>query len=231
MQRTVHILLTTILLALASATIAKDTLAPAGGPRHNLVQNGRTLAMIVLPAKPEMLEGYAAGELQKYVREITGRILPIINEPEGPEGAGVFNEPQKLEGYGIWLGQTKAADAACFTRTEARLGRDGYAVKADDKGLVLVGHCPIGTLFGVYDLIEREFGVRWFVPNEQQRTLTPQRKQIWVQPEPFGDVVPKADSLSVGTFRREFRPSFEYRWVREGDWALHNRMNIWVRVC
>ena len=197
---------------------------------HDLVENGRAVAMIVLPAKPETLEGYAAGELQEYVKEITGRILPIINEPEGPEGFGDYNEPQKLAGYGIWLGQTKAAEAAGFTRTEAELGRDGYAAKADEKGLVLVGRCPLGTLFGVYDLIEREFGVRWFVPNEQQRTLTPERKQIWVQPEPIGEVIPKADSLWVGTFRREFKPSFEYRWVREGDWALCNRMNVWVRV-
>ena len=34
----------------------------------------------------------------------------------------------------------------------------------------------------------------------------------------------------MGTFRREFKPSFEYRWVCEGDWALHNRMNLWAPV-
>jgi len=219
-----------LLVGLLRAASAKDTLAPAAGPRHHLVQGGRTVAMIVLPAKPEMLEGYAAGELQKYVKEITGRILPIINEPEKGEGAGDYNEPQKLAGYGIWLGQTKAAEAAHFTLTEAKLGRDGYATRADDHGLIVEGRDPLGTLFGVYDIIEREFGVRWFEPDEQQRLLTPERKQIWVEQEPIGEVVPRAESVSVGTFQREFKPSFEERWVREGDWALHNRMNVWVRA-
>lgn len=102
--------------------------------------------------------------------------------------------------------------------------------KADAKGAIVVGRCPLGTLFGVYDIIEREFGVRWFVPDEQQRLLTPERKQVWVEPEPMGEVIPNADSVSVGTFRREFKPSFAMRWVREGDWALRNRMNVWVRV-
>src|SRR3989339_1841259 len=142
MRPTVIVSLAAILVPLAAAAAGKDTLAPAGGRRHDLVKDGRTTAMIVLPARPDMLEGYAAGELQRYVKEITGRILPIINEPETPEGAGDYNEPQKLAGYGIWLGQTKAAESARFTLTEAKLGRDGYAAKADDKGLVLVGRCP-----------------------------------------------------------------------------------------
>ena len=218
MRRTLIAFLTTILVALAATATAKDTLAPAGGPRHNLVENGRAVATIVLPAQPDNLETYAAEELQKYVKEITGQTLPIVNEPQKPEG------------FGIWLGQTQAAESANFTRTEEKLGRDGYAAKADQEGLIFVGRCPIGTLFGVYDVIEREFGVRWFVPNDKQEILTPERKLIWVQPEPIGEVVPKADTVSVGTFRREFKPSFEYRWVREGDWSLHNRMNVRVKV-
>ncbi|MCA9133542.1 MAG: DUF4838 domain-containing protein, partial [Planctomycetales bacterium] len=217
-------------LGLLPTLSAQDTLAPAEGPRHHLVRDGRSLAMIVLPAQPEMLEGQAAAELQRYVREITGRTLPILNEPAHAEGFGAYNEPQKLDGYGIWLGRTQAAESAQFTLTEERLGRDGYAAQADDKGLVVVGRCPLGTLFGVYDIIEREFGVRWFVPDEQQRILTPQREQIWVEQDPIGAVVPRADSLSVGTFRKEFKPSFEHRWVREGTWALRNRMNVWVKV-
>ena len=219
-----------MLVAVLGAASAKDTLAPADGPRHHLVQGGQTVAMIVLPEKPDMLEGYAAGELQKYVKEITGNILPIVNEPELAEGFGDYNEPQKLSGYGIWLGTTKAAKVAKFTLTEAKLGRDGYAAQADDKGLVIVGRCPLGTIFGVYDLIEREFGVRWFVPDEQQRILTPDRRQLWEEQESLGEVVPKASELSIGTFRREFKPSFDQRWVREGDWALRNRMNVWTRV-
>src|ERR1044071_2742825 len=68
-----------LLISLLGRAFGKETLAPADGPRHPLVQDGRAIAMIVLPAAPDMLEGYAAGELQRYVKEITGHSLPIIN--------------------------------------------------------------------------------------------------------------------------------------------------------
>jgi hypothetical protein len=240
MRRTIIVPLTAILLALAAAVTAKDaaaakkdTLAPADGPRHYLVRDGRIVARIVLPVKPDAMESYAADELQKFVRLIAGRDLPIVNERQKPEDTVAnWNEPPSPPGYGIWLGKTKAAESANFTMTEEKLGRDGYAATADENGLIVVGRCPLGTLFGVYDIIEGEFGVRWIVPDECRAYECKGSTEtfVWRRQDPIGEVVPKADTVSVGTFRREFKPSFEYRWVCEGDWALHNRMNLWVSV-
>jgi hypothetical protein len=190
-------------LTAACALGAEETLAPADGPRHVLVADGRARASIVLPEKPGDLESYAANELARYAKEITGVPLAIVNEPA---------EPAEPTGYGIWLGRTRKAERAGLPLTEAKLGRDGYAAEADDRGLVIVGRCPLGTLFGVYDVVEREFGVRWCEPDE------------------LGEVVPAADTLSVGTFRREFKPSFDYRWVHSNEWSLKQRMNVHVEV-
>jgi len=196
-----RLVLCLVILTTASvAAVAGQTLAPANGPRHALVSDGRAVATIVLPAKPDKLETHAAKELQKYVKLISGARLPIINEPQQPKD------------YGIWLGRTAAAETARFTLSEERLGRDGYAAGAGPKGLLLVGRCPLGTLLGIYDIIEQEFGVRWCEPDE------------------LGEVVPASDSVGVGTFRREFKPSFDYRWVHSGDWALKQRMNVRVAV-
>jgi hypothetical protein len=184
----------------ASAAVAGQTLEPAPAPHHPLVQAGSAAATIILAQDPDPLESYAAGQIQHYVRAISGCELPIVNEPQQPVG------------YPIWLGRTRRAGAARWELSEDKLGRDGYAAVADDGGLVLVGRCPLGTLFGVYDLIEREFGVRWFVPGE------------------LGEVIPRSSSVQIGTFRREFKPSFEYRWVHDGDWALKQRMNVMVQV-
>jgi len=189
-----------LMLAATSAGRAQQTLAPADGPRHVLVADAGARATIVLPEKPDELETYAANELAKYAKQITGVSLPIVREPEPPTG------------YAIRLGRTQEAASAGFTLTEAKLGRDGYAARADEHGLVVVGRCPLGTLFGTYDLIEREFGVRWCEPDE------------------LGEVAPDADTLSVGTFRREFKPSFHYRWVHSNDWSLKQRMNVQVKV-
>lgn len=179
----------------------RRTLAPSPGPFHVVVEEGQPNATIVLPGDAHELERYAADELQRYVKAVTGATLRIVHNP------------QPSEGYVISLGQTETAKSAGFTLTEARLGRDGYAAAATDEGLVIVGRCPIGTLFGVYDLIEREFGVRWCEPQKNG-----------------GEVVPATGTLRVGTFRREFKPSFDYRWVESGDWALKQRMNVQVKV-
>ena len=184
----------------ASLAMAQQTLAPAGEPFHVLARDGKANATIVLPGEPDELETYAADQLQKYVKAITGVALPIVNEPRKPAG------------YGIWLGQTAGAHSASFTLSEEKLGRDGYAAEAGKDGLVVAGRCPLGTLFGVYDVIEREFGVRWCEPDE------------------LGEVVPNAETLSLGTFRRQFKPSFEYRWVHSNDWSLKQRMNVQVKV-
>ncbi len=179
----------------------RRTLAPAPGPFHVVVEDGKPKATIVLAGDAHELERYAAGELQRYVKAITGTTLQIIDKP------------QPLEGYPIRLGRTEAAKAAGLALTEAQLGRDGYAAVAADEGMIIAGRCPIGTLFGAYDLIEREFGVRWCEPHKE-----------------LGEVVPAERTLRIGTFRREFKPSFEYRWVESGDWALRQRMNVQVKV-
>lgn len=199
MQQVVLVALVLVVASVAPAGEAKHTLAPAGKPFHRLVSKGQAKATIVLPSKPDPVETHAAGELQKYVKAITGATLAIINEPGQPEN------------YGVWLGRT--AQAAAFALTREKLGRDGYVARADNKGLVVAGRCPLGTLFGVYDIVERELGVRWCEPDEK-----------------LGEVVPSADSLVIGTFRRKFKPSFDYRWVHTGDWSLKQRMNVHVSV-
>ncbi len=198
-MRSTAILFGTVLLA-SPGVSANQTLAPYPGPRYPLVEAGSPKATIVLAESPDPLETYAAHELNRYVRAITGCELPIRSEPD------------QAGGYAISLGATRGAAAAGFELTEARLGRDGYAAAADPTGLLIAGRSPLGTLYGVYDLVEREFGVRWFVPGD------------------LGEVVPRKETVAVGTFRREFKPSFTYRWVGDGDWALKQRMNVMVAV-
>ena len=92
-----------IVISMARDAVAQQTLAPAGGPFHAVVSNAKAGSTIVLPRQPHELESYAASELQKYVKAITGATLPIINQPQQPAD------------YGIWLGKTTAAEAADFT--------------------------------------------------------------------------------------------------------------------
>jgi hypothetical protein len=164
------------------------------------------------------LESFAAHELQRYIRAISGAELPIVHEP------------QAAAGFALALGPTKAAAAAGFSLDQHALGRDGYAAQATEGGLVLVGRCPLGTLFGVYDLVEHEFGVRWCEPDEYSLYDGATGEIRRHSGDKIGEVIPRSESLRIGTFRRQFKPSFDYRWVQDGDWALKQRMNVWVAV-
>ncbi len=194
------LLLVSTLFPVAVLTAGEATLAPSPGPMHALVTADGPTATIVISKEPDWLEQYAASELQGYVRKITGKELPIVNEPETPEG------------FGIWLGKTEKAQQAGLLLGKEQLARDGHAVRSDDGGIVLCGIKSLATLFGVYDLVEREFGVRWFEPGTAD------------------EAVPNATILSIGTFERQVRPSFEFRWIHNSDWSLKQRMNCYVKV-
>ena len=66
-----RILIQFALLSLATSLAAAPTV---------FVQNGRSKFQIVTPDKPSPAVAYAAGELQKFIEEMTNMKLPIVSE-------------------------------------------------------------------------------------------------------------------------------------------------------
>ncbi|MBD3291624.1 MAG: hypothetical protein GF393_01765, partial [Armatimonadia bacterium] len=125
----------------------------APGPYADIVADGAAKAQIVLPAEPTFLEDFAARELQSYVERISGATLPIVAEEDAAGG-----------GFSFVLGATNAADAAGIVPDEDAMGRDGFTMRSEGDALVIRGRNDLGTLFGVYELLERHLGVRWYMP-------------------------------------------------------------------
>ena len=59
-----------LLLFVASGMLFAD--------RKLLIANGKSEGVIVIPAKPDPVEQFAAQELQTYLRKITGVTLPVV---------------------------------------------------------------------------------------------------------------------------------------------------------
>lgn len=93
-----------------------------------------------------------------------------------------------------------------------KLGDDGFVLKSGAGGICITGACDLGTLYAVYHLLEKHLGVRWFMPGE------------------IGEIVPRGDTLAIGTFEETEIPSFRIRWIENGDWALRQKMNVSVQV-
>ncbi len=108
----------------------------------------------------------------------------------------------------------------------SKTGRDAYSIVSDGNGACVTGSNLRSVFFGVYDLLERRGGCRWF----------------W-----DGDIVPKRDSIDLSGLNVHEESRFEYRavryfahrgltrfqaehwglddWKREIDWCLKRRIN------
>lgn len=131
---------------------------------------------IVLPESPSKSQTFAATELKKYISQMTGVALPVATNV--------------VPARGIFLGNG-ASD----------LGNDGFRLVAKPPHFRIEGSDVHGTLFGVYDFLERYCGCEWIAPNL--------------------DVVPALDRIDVSaTLDDVQKPAFT---LRDQNWTDHLR--------
>ncbi|MCC6487028.1 MAG: DUF4838 domain-containing protein [Candidatus Hydrogenedentes bacterium] len=178
-----------------------------------LVDGAKPLATIVIDSGASELTRHAAEELQTYVERISGARLDMRTGREGLSGAAILVGPGKaVRDLGVDV-------PSGFT---SNMNEEGYVIRTINSTLILAGNeeGPYrGTLFAVYDFLE-SIGCRWFFPG------------------PYGEVIPKHETIAVPDVDRTERPDFRFRniwysgWmpVREDDsknlalWLDRNRM-------
>jgi hypothetical protein len=124
----------------------------ASAARLNLVRNGKSGYSILVARDASPSARRAADELQRFLGEMSGATLPVVQEPEKPKGPAIL------------LGH---ADD---------LGPEGFRLKAEGRNLVIAGGRERGTMYGVYTLLDR-LGCRWFTPEVSR---IPKRASITV---------------------------------------------------
>jgi hypothetical protein len=164
-----------------------------------LVTRGRSDYRIILPTSPLPSETYAAEELQKYIRKVTGVNLEIRSEAEKPTK------------YEIVLGSTERSASLGVQIDLASLGPDGYVLKTQGNLLLIAGGRPRGTLNGVYSFLEEKVGIRWFTPELE----TCPRTNRLVLPALDEEVVPSLENREV----------FWTEAMRDADFAARHRLN------
>ncbi|NLF15995.1 MAG: hypothetical protein GX595_01905, partial [Lentisphaerae bacterium] len=133
-----------------------------------LVAGGRSDYVIVTPAAATPSQRYAAEELQRFTAEMTGVRLPIQDDT-GP-----------LPSRAILLGHTRHSAALLGGAVDlAPLGDDGFRLKTAGGHLIILGSGVRGTLYGVYEVLERWGGCRWY---STWQSVIP-RHETWVLPE------------------------------------------------
>ncbi|MDR1402834.1 MAG: DUF4838 domain-containing protein [Tannerellaceae bacterium] len=135
------------------------------GCNPGLKINGAANYQIVIPSNADTIETRASQQLQRYLFEMSGTKLPIVEEA-------------KYTGKNaIYLGQTAYAKALDLKL--APLKDDGYIYKSVGNNFVIAGGEKKGTLYGVYDLLET-FGFRKYT---SAAMLVPHKKAVSLPPD------------------------------------------------
>ncbi|MBT4868284.1 MAG: DUF4838 domain-containing protein [Planctomycetaceae bacterium] len=195
--------------------IAVFCIAETAFGQATLVSGGEVRAVVVTAAKPSQVAVYAVEEFVRHVEKATGQRLPVAIETDVP----------KAFASRIFVGATQAArqhgidpnrlDIEEFTlRT---IGKDFYIVgkelHPDQKFSTSRPHGeprnPLssecvhsGTLFGVYDVLERYLGVHWLWPGD------------------LGTYVPRIASITIPKTDETIKPRLLYRDL--GGWDLRH---------
>lgn len=119
------------------------------------------LSNIVLPVQPTAAEQAAARELEIHLKRLTGKNIVV-----GREG-------EKLSASAIYLGNTEFARAAGIRCTG--FDRDAWLIRRHQDSLIIAGGLPVGTLYGVYEFLEKFCKILWL---DQYYTYYPEKGSV-----------------------------------------------------
>jgi len=141
-------------------------------PKMVIIEDGESGYVIVRGAQASPSEVTAAEKLQEYLERISGCKLPIVTD----EASAGERE--------IIVGNTNRYAAP------DDLGDDGFVIKAVGESVVIAGGEKRGTLYGVFDFLQKFLGCRWF------------SSEVIIVPETTVVAVPREiDVLEVPAFK------------------------------
>ena len=147
---------------------------------RTLASGGSSDYVIVVPAAPVAAVITAAQQFQYYFKEITGVLLPIVSETAIPLGSN-----------NIFIGLGAQVHALLPGTNWTALKSDGFVVKTVGDSLVLAGNEGRGTLYAVFDFLEKRLNCRWWTAEEKD--------------------IPTASTVTIPNLDFEENPVFAFR--------------------
>jgi Domain of unknown function (DUF4838)/Glycosyl hydrolases family 2, sugar binding domain len=138
-----------------------------------------TISIVIKHNAPEVVK-FAAGELQNYLKKISGKEFPVVTDDKD------------VSGQLIMVGQSKYTDKLSIRKN---FSAESFIIKSVGNNLVLIGDdldkgkgaiLPFdyrsahkGSLYAVYTFLEKYFGTRWFWPGSEGEVV-PKRARITI---------------------------------------------------
>ena len=152
---------------------------------------------IILPSDAIPSEMTAAKELQNYLQKIFPQKFPIVRD-------------ESISSPAIRLGQSARNAELLGGLDFSTLKPDEIILKTQGKDLILTGERPRGTLYAVYEFLERAYGVRFWNPSI---TYYPRKKKF---------TIPQTDYRYAPIFRDR---KTNYELARFPEFSVRMRIN------
>jgi uncharacterized protein DUF4838/glycosyl hydrolase family 2 len=162
--------------------------------KENTLPRGRRFNKLSLPQQQERLLAIAVRDLNYHLKKMSGAKLEVV----------ITSDPKKIETPAIVIG-TLANRLGAKPSLKSELG-ESYRLKINKRMLLIGGESPVGTAYGIYELLSR-LGCDW------------------VMPGPNGEVIPKRSTITIPDLEVEQSPSFAVRspWYFGGRHVMSQR--------
>jgi hypothetical protein len=168
----------------------------ACSPDSKLVENGKSNFKIFISKSASQPEQHAAAELQKYLFEISGFLMPVIHEAE---------QDDKL----IYVGFKGAPESLLKDLKPLAFAEEEYIIRSNGESLLIAGGGSRGTLYGVIGYLSDYLGCRWYT---KEVVKTPRQTTISLS---------KIEDRQKPSF--DYREVC-WREAYDVDWSIHNRL-------
>lgn len=163
---------------------------------QTLIENGESQFEIYVSENAIPSEKYAAIELQKYLKQITGCELSIVH---------IDNSETKL----IYIGFEDAPKELLVGLSKEEFGNEEFIIRPLNGNLLIAGGKPRGTLYGVLSFLS-DLGCRWYT---REVINIPTKSTIYL---------PTEEVRQKPAF--EYREAW-YKEAYDTEWGVHNRLN------
>lgn len=193
-----YLLLLPALIALSDTGNAMSPPMPAAAIA--LTTSGKVHTCITLAESASPSEKSAAAELAAYLKKVTGAEFEILIPEQAAGRPAIAVGPGASKTLAPGLDLSKLGNSG--------LGEDGIVMKSAPPHLILTGAegSARGTLYAVYEFLEREVGVRW-----------------WTTTEEF---VPRAPTLAIRPLDVRYKPPFSSRELF--TWGMVHEEKQWA---
>ncbi len=135
-------------------------------------KDGQALYTIVISKNADECEQYAAEELSSFVAQATGVAMPIVTDQSIS-----YNLSQKYISIGDTALFDEAREQGKITADFSTFNTDGFIIKTIENNVFICGDISRGTLYGVYDLLEKFGGIRFLT---QEYTHVPKADAFYM---------------------------------------------------